>query len=259
MHVGCGPLNDPLTLSRVFPGLGSASPTGATAADRVFFLADGVLGLTGPAQQMTAEMNARYAAVLIEQIKGIDPNYRFQSFGVPETVEGQENVIRDLRLDRAAAYYQMKGELRPLQVETLRALQRRADKAYEEGKLLFAAGRLRPRLSREEAIGNYVDRETRASLREVYTARNIIPTKAGPVRVIGREYDTAGADRTFRIPDARVGGILFDVSLSRKTASTAQIRGFLAGDMQPKAVIIVRPSQLGQGHTYAIPATSRPR
>jgi len=248
-----------MTLRQVFPGLGTASPIGATAAERVFFMADGVLGITGPAAQMTAEINAQRMAVLLEQIKVIDPNYRFQSLGATQTPAGQENVIRGLRQDRAAAYYRIKGELRPLQVETLRALQERADSAFEEGKVLFAAGRLRPRLSREEAIGNFIDRETRSELRELYAARGVLPTRSGPVRIIGREYESAGEDLTYRIPDARVGSVLFDVTLSRKTTSTAQIRGFLNSDMQPNVVIIVRPSQLGTGHTYAIPATVRRR
>lgn len=256
---GGPPLNDPMTLSRVFPGLGSATPSGRTAAERVFYMADGILGFTGQATAMTAELNARFTAKLLDDIKAIDPSYRFQSLGAPQSIEGQQNLIQSLRQDRAAAYYRAKGELRPLQVETLRALQERADSAYVEGVALFNAGRLKPRLSREEAIGNFVDRQTRAKLRSVFQTREIAETRSGPVRVIGREYESSGSDLAYRIPDARVGGILFDVTLSRKTISTAQIRGFLASDMQPTSVIIVRPSQLGPNHTYAIPATVKPR
>lgn len=76
------------------------------------------------------------------------------------------------------------------------------------------------------------------------------------IRVIGREYDTSGSDPTYRIPDARVGNVAFDVTISRKTLATPQVRGFFNSDFEPDVVLIVRPTQLGPNSTYAI---SRPR
>jgi hypothetical protein len=243
-------LNDPMTLERVFPGI-SAMPGGSVIA-----MANNILDLTGPANRLMMELTRAHSNVLIEQIQVLDPTYRFDSLGFPLTLEGQMNQIRDLRLDRTAAFYRVRGEVRPLQVETLRLLQERADKAYDEGVALYEAGRLTVRLSREEAIGNYVDRTTRRELRNLYNRLRVPISATGPVRIIGREYDTSGTDRTYRIPDALVGKIAYDVSLTRKMPSTPQIRGFFESDLRPTAVIIVRPSQLGPNSTYVI---TRPR
>jgi len=247
---GGPPLNDPMTLERVFPGL-AASPGGSLLA-----VADNILDLTGPANRLTTELTEAHVNKLISQIRTIAPNYRLDTLGFPTTVEGQANLIRQLRLDRAAAFYRVRGETRPLQVETLRLMQERADRAYDEGVALSNAGRLSERLSREEAIGNYVDRAVRRDLRELYNERGIDISKGQQVRVVGREYDTSGSDQTFRIPDARVGNTAFDVTLSRKTLSTPQVRGFFNSDFSPDAVIIVRPKQLGSNSTYVI---ARPR
>jgi len=73
--------------------------------------------------------------------------------------------------------------------------------------------------------------------------------RAGGVN--SREHDTSGADRTYRIPDSRVGSIAFDVSITPKTLATPQVRGRFNTDFQP-AAIIVRPSALGQNSTYLI-------
>jgi hypothetical protein len=191
------------------------------------------------------------------QIRTIDPSYRLDSLGFPTTLEGQTNLIRQLRLDRAVAFYRVKGETRPLQVETLRMMQERADSAYTEGRVLFDAGRLQPRLSREEAIGNYVDRAVRRELRDLYNVRGIDYSKGQQIRVIGREYDTFGSDPTYRIPDARIGNIAFDVTISRKTLATPQVRGYFNSDFKPDAVLIVRPTQLGPNSTYAISRPSK--
>lgn len=247
---GGPPLNDPLTLGRVFPGL-AASPGGSLVA-----IADNILDLTGPASRLTSELAEAHVNRLIGQIGTIDPNYRLDSLAFPTTLEGQVHLIRQLRVDRATAFYRERGEVRPLQVEALRLMQRRADTAYNEGVALYNSGRLRPRLSREEAIGNYIDRAVRRELRELYNERGIDISKGQKIRVVGREYDTSGGDPTFRIPDARVGNIAFDVTLSRKTLATPQVRGFFNSDFKPDVVIIVRPSQLGNNSTYAI---ARPR
>ena len=243
---GGPPLNDPQTLGRTFPGLANA-PRGALVA-----LADNILDLTGPANRLTTGLAEDHVNMLIQQIRTIDPKYRQDTLGFPTTLEGQVNLIRQLRLDRAVAFYRVKGETRPLQVETLRIMQERADSTYAEGQVLFDAGRLQSRLSREETIGNYVDRAVRRELRELYNVRGIDYSKGQQITVIGREYDTSGSDLTYRIPDARVGNIAFDVTLSRKTLATPQVRGFFNSDFKPDAVLIVRPTQLVSNSTYAI-------
>lgn len=241
---------DPMTLHQVFPGLRSA-PGGAIIA-----AADNFLDITGPASRLTASLTQDLSHALIGQIEAIDPNYRFESLGSPSTIAGQVSQLNSLRFDRAAALYRVRGEARPLQVETLRFLQRRVDEAYAEGLRHLSAGRLDVRLSPREAIGNFVDRQVRRELRALYQQSGI-DTRHGQIRVIGREYSSSGTDRTYRIPDARVGEIAFDVTLSRKLPSTPQVRGFFSSDFRPSAVVIVRPSQSGPNSTYIITRPGR--
>lgn len=67
-----------------------------------------------------------------------------------------------------------------------------------------------------------------------------------------RENDSSGTDLTYRRPDARVKDVAFDVTLTRKTLGTAQVRGFFNTDFRPSRVVIIRPRRLGAGHTYVI-------
>jgi hypothetical protein len=71
--------------------------------------------------------------------------------------------------------------------------------------------------------------------------------------------DSSGTDLTYRRPDARVGNVAFDVTTTRKTLQTAQVRGFFSTDFRPSSVVIVRPRQLGSNFTYIIsrPETKR--
>ena len=144
-------------------------------------------------------------------------------------------------------------------VETRRFVQRRTDNAYEDGLSLLKAGRLSPRLSEQEALGNYIDRRVREELRERYARFGIDSAGKGPVRVNRREDDSSGTDTTYRRPDARVKDVAFDVTLTRKTLGTAQVRGFFSTDFRPSRVVIIRPRQLGANHTYVIarPETKR--
>lgn len=241
---------DPMIMEHVFPGLQNA-PGGSIIA-----LANNIFDIAGPAQRLTAELNEAYLQKLIAQIRAVDPNYRLESFGTPTSFEGQVRQIRDLRVDRAAALYRVHGETRPLQVETLRFLQDRVDRAYAEGVRLVETGKLSPKFSREEAIGNYVDRKVRAELREFYNAQGIPSERGGRVEVNRRAHGGAVDNRFYSVPDSRVGSVAFDVSLTRKTLAMPQVRRFFASDFQPKAVVIVRPSQLGPDSTYVI---SKPR
>ncbi len=79
------------------------------------------------------------------------------------------------------------------------------------------------------------------------------------MRVNRRENDTSGSETTFRRPDARVGSVAYDVTITRKTLQTAQIRGFFASDFQPGQVVIVLPRQIGPDSTRVItrPETKR--
>jgi hypothetical protein len=79
----------------------------------------------------------------------------------------------------------------------------------------------------------------------------MIALREGVMAYRNKTYIAFDGDN-YTIPDNRVGNIAFDVSLTRKTLSTAQVRGFFSSDFRPNTVIIVRPSQLGSQSTYAI-------
>jgi hypothetical protein len=149
---GGPPLNDPMTLEGVFPGI-SVSPGGS-----ILSLADNIFDLTGPSNRLTLSLMNDHVKLVIEKIRKIDPQYKLNTLGFPSTRNGLENLIRKLRLDRASAFYSVKNEARPLQVEVLRFLQEKTDIEYTKAIKLFNEGKLVPSLSREEAIGNYVDR-----------------------------------------------------------------------------------------------------
>lgn len=241
--------NDPMTLQQVFPN------TGGAAARALIAPVEGFFNLKGPANELITALVVKHGQAITAQIREIDPKYHPRDW-LPTTFQGQMNYLNGLRLDRAAAFYRIRGDPRPLQVETLRFLQRKVDEAYAHGLKLLKAGRLSVRLSEQEALGNFIDRTVRQDLRRMYNQYGIVSHPARPVRVVGREYQSGGADRTYRVPDSRVADVAYDATLTLKTLATPQVRGFFASDFQPRLVVIVRPSQLGPNSTYAIP---RPR
>lgn len=113
---GGPPMTDPMTLERVFPGLENAR------AGVIIAMVDNLFGLTAPAQEATMELTRSNSRALIQRIQAIDPRYRFDSLSEPQTIEGQLNQIKGLRMDLAVAHYRVRGEVRPLQVEALRFL-----------------------------------------------------------------------------------------------------------------------------------------
>lgn len=156
-------------------------------------------------------------------------------------------------MERAAAYYRILGDVGPLQVETLRFLQDSVDAAYADAVSAANAGRLQPRLSQAEAIGNRIDFVVRQQLMNLFDTYSIDYGPGKDATINNRDYETSENDSSYRIPDARLGDIAFDWTLSPKTIGSAQIRGFFRADSHPRAVIIIRPSQLGAGGTYLLP------
>ncbi len=241
----------PMTLQPGFPGFAGA------VGGSIVNAADDFLEVTGPARDATTELTRSASNVLINQIMKVVPHYRFDSLGFPETIDGMNNQLNSLHRDRAAAFYRMRREMRPLQVETLHYLQSSVDKAYEEGVGLLREGKLNVRLSPNEALGTYIDARSRRDLRDLYRWMRISIERGETVQVNRRHYDTRENDRTYRLPDARIGKVAFDMTLTRKTLGDAQIRGFFNADAEPEMVIIVRPRQLGPNHTYAIKTPRR--
>jgi hypothetical protein len=188
---------------------------------------------------------------MIADIQSIDPDYSYHSLGPVRTLEGQANEINRLRSDKAMTLYKVRGDERELQVEVARFIQIRVDAAYEAGASLYDAGSLPRGRSRNQAIGNYIDIRVRRELQEYFNLYGVDHT-SGPLRVIGRQYDTSILEPTYVVPDARVEFGDYDWTLEPKTPGKRQIRGNFNSDLRPDWTMIIRPSQLGRGHTYLI-------
>lgn len=235
-----------MTLEQSFPTLRNAPGSSIIA------VADGFFGITGPANEMKVELLNLWRRQVIEDIRALNPSYVDNRSRPGTTLKGMESDLNFLRFERAAAYLRFKNDPRPLQVETFRFVQERANIAYEEGLSLLKAGRLPIRLSESEALGNYIDRSVREQLRLRFSWMSLNLAQNGPVRANANEYITSGGDLTYRRPDARVGNIAFDVTLTAKNQKTAQVIGFFNTDFRPSHVIIIRPRQLGNGASYIL-------
>jgi hypothetical protein len=239
----------PDTLHKIFPNWVSAP------ANSIVAPLDEFLGISGPGYAANEAATRLRRDELIAEIRSINPHYVFESAdpgGMPETFEGRRNLIDSLRADRAAALYRFRGETESLKVETLRHLRRRVDEYYTEALRQYNAGNLDIKLSREEAIGNYLDAMMRQDLRDFYQSRGIMESGRSRVRVNRRDYNSSDNDLTYRRPDARIGDLAIDWTLARKLPSNSQIRGFFEIDARPSAVLIIRPSQLDGSSTYLI-------
>jgi hypothetical protein len=219
---------------------------------------DEFLGFRDAADHANLDATLGQYYSLIAQIKAVDPKYVDQQLlpsggiaGLPW--KGRNNLIDSLLMQRAVTFYKIRGDVGPLQVETLRFLQGEVDNAYTEGEEAFNNGKLRTRISREEAIGNYIDKSVRYLLRREFINYGLSFGRGAEITINNRDYGTPPEDESFTIPDARIRDVSFDWTLTLKTVSTPQIRGFFGASSLPRAVVIVRPSQLGQNATYLIP------
>ncbi len=248
-----GPPDDFTRLEDVFPGLRNAPALAVPLAP-----IDGFLGVSALADEANLEATLSQCRALVAEIKQVDPSFVDDELLPPGGIAGltwqeRTSLINNLRMERAAAYYRMRGDVGPLQVEMLRFLQSAVDAAYEEAASAADSSRLQPRLSREEAIGNWVDARVRKDLRQLFDEYDIPYGPRANVTVNNRDYESSEGAQSYRIPDARLGDVSFEWTLSPKTMSSPQIRGFFRSDSQPRAVVIIRPSQLGRDSTYLIP------
>lgn len=248
-----GPPDDYTRLDDVFPGLREAPALAIPLAP-----IDGFLGLSATSDEANLEAAQAQYRMLMADINRIDPTFVDRVLLPPEGIAGlswqaRTNLINDLRMQRAVAYSKKLGDAGPLQVETLRFLQDAVDTAYLNAVAFADAGRLQPRLSRQEAIGNRVDFQVREDLMNLYNGYGIEFGAGTDVTINNRDYETSEGANRYRVPDARIGDIAFDWTLSPKTISSPQIRGFFRADTRPRAVVVVRPRSLGQDSTYLIP------
>jgi len=211
---------------------------------------DNLLDLTGPADEANLALAQAQMHALLQAIHDVDPDYVYESITPPGGLadmswQERRNVINGLQADLAAAIYRVRGDIKPLQEVTLEFMQRTANDAYDEAVKKFNVGE-------QVAIGNEVDGIVRSQLRNFYNGLGIATGPGSVIRVNRRAYDTSEWPPSFRVPDARVGNFIFDVSLEAKKASKDQIRDFFAADFAPVGVVIVRPNQLGRNSSYII-------
>jgi hypothetical protein len=248
-----GPPDDYTRLEDVFPGLNDAPGLAIPLAP-----IDGFLGVSALADEADLDGALGQYWALVHQIKQVDPTFADEELLPPDGIDGltrqeRTNLINNLRMTRAAAYYRARDDVGFLQVETLRFLRDVVDAAYEEAVSMADVGRLRPRLSRQEAIGNWMDAKVRADLEEMFASYGILYGPGADVIINNRDYETWENGQSYRLPDVRIRDASFDWTLVLKTIRTQQIRGFFRADSQPRAVVIIRPSQLGRDTTYLIP------
>ncbi len=249
-----GPPDDFTRLEDVFPGLRDAPGLAIPLAP-----VDGFFGVSVLADEANLEATLSQYRALVADIKQVDPSFVDQELLPPDgiaclTWQGRTNLINNLRMQRDLAYYRILGDAGPLQVETLRFLQDAVGAAYEEAVSEADASRLQPRLSREEAIGNWVDFTVRKDLKKLFDSFGIPYGSGEDVTINNRDYENSESGQSYRIPDARIGDVSFDWTLSPKTISAPQIRGFFRADSQPRAVVIIRPSELGGAYLIPRPA-----
>jgi hypothetical protein len=195
---------------------------------------------------------------LVSQIREIDPSFSDDQLFPPGRVAGlsweaRDNLINNLRMQRALAFYKLRGDAEPLQVETLLFLQKAVNSAYDEGVAAYEAGKLNARVSRQHAIGVYMDGIVRSRLKNLFTDFSIPYGPGGDITINNRDYDTSTPQKTYKLPDARVGDLSYDWTLAPKTISDDQIQGFFNADSKPRGVVIIRPTKIGKTSTYLIP------
>jgi hypothetical protein len=236
---------DPMTLQPVIP------PVQNVPGGTIIALTDSMMGYTDTSQRAPRDLTAAHVRNWVAEIRRLDPKYRLDISHMPATAEGQSRLMTSVLRDRAWAYLRIKGDPRPLQAETTRSLQRWTDEAYATAVQLQRQGKLRG-LSPEHAIGSYIDRQVRGQLRKMHGIHGIRSVGPNIVRVNAREYNTSTSETAFRIPDARVAQVAYDVTITRKTFATPQVRGYFSADFKPNIVVIIRPRQLGPNASYAI-------
>lgn len=256
-----GPPDEFTTLVSVFPGLENNPGLAVPLAPISSFL-----GIASSADAANLDGVILQYKSLISEIRAVKPDFADDELLPPGGIagmswQGRAALLNELRMQRAAIFYKIKGDPEPLQVETLRFLQNSVDRAYAAGVKMYSAGRLQPRLSREEAIGNFMDATVRFELKAKFNSYDLEYGPRSDISINNRDYDNSGNDSTYTVPDARIKNVSFDWTLTAKDISSRQIRGFFGADSQPAAVIIVRPSLLGRDSTYLIPrpAQLRPR
>ena len=180
----------------------------------------------------------------------INPNYRLPSvvpsFSESSTV-GRQSYIREMSRELSISTQQ-------LQRDSYSFLQTAVDGAYQAGVAAYRRGDLPDRLNEQEAIGNFVDKAVRTQYRAFLREKGVSfgAGQRSLVQVNSRNYTTDGR---YRVPDASIGAVRFDWTLTQKTISTPQIQGYMNSRRPTSGVLIIRPSELGGSYFIQNPQT----
>jgi hypothetical protein len=242
----------PLTDPRTGQVLGIPLTNGPAGA--IWAPIDGFLDITGPANRALSDLADAERRAIRREILSLDPNWRPPASARapgPESLQAKINDLISYREQRAFVRYRVRGDVGPLQQETLRVYQNAVNEGFDQAIGLLREGRLSiPRgWSREQALGSHVDRFARQTIRSWYY-RHGVSEGGGQAVAVNRRLPTNEVEASFRIPDVRVGNIAFDATLSPKSINTPQVRGYLSNP-NTAGVIIVRPQRIGQ--SYLIP------
>jgi len=151
-------------------------------------------------------------------------------------------------MHRAAVYARVKGDYGPLQVETIKLVQRVIAKANESGQELLRQNKLTHGVSDRMKLGNHIDREVRQEVRKRFNRFGIkIESR---VRVNRRILITS--EGRYTLPDIKIDNVFIEISIQAKNMNTLQIAGFFRSEAKPEYVVVATVRQTGENHTYVI-------
>lgn len=235
--------------------MGQPLPTGPSGA--IFGVLDNLLDITGPATALQAGFLDDSIRNSIGEILSIDPNHSWPdrlgaSGPEAQSLRWKQADADFYRGELAATKYIVQGDVGALQNETLRVYQGFVDRGFQQALDEATAGVLKQPAgwSRAQALGSRMDGLARTDMRTWYAEQNINPGRDINVTVNNRL--ATQPEGSYRIPDVRVGGVIFDASISPKQSFTPQVRGFYSSPVV-KSVFIVRPTSMGG--SYALPNT----
>ncbi|MFZ2032113.1 MAG: LysM domain-containing protein, partial [Vitreimonas sp.] len=232
---------------QLFPNLPGAPIIGSIAAPLDSFVGLNMFGLMEDTNREVGGAQVGYLYGRLNDINVHPPQYSFNSFENMSWSErsGYVNYLQG---------YLAAGTLQ-LQRDTVSFLQESVDLRYNQALGEYRAGRLPAGLSQDQAVGSRMDVLMRGDLQAFYRSRDVSFGPRQYVTVNNRQY---AADGSYRIPDAQVGRVWMDWTLSPKTASTPQVQGFNAARSNPIGGVIIRPTALGGSYWVApLPPTRR--
>jgi len=253
---GGPPLEDWRTLRQI----GVPQMNGPEGA--IFGVLDDLFDITGPSLALQSDLLDRWTKNNIAEIDAIDPGHVYPARLGAAGSEGQSIRWKVANYDfyeseLAATKYIRQGDIGALQNETLRVYQKFVDQGFSQALAEAKDGTLyKPRgWSRAQALGTRMDKLARDNMLEWFREHRINSNRDVNISVNSRL--AAGTEGSYTVPDIRVGGAVFDASLSRKDVNTFQVKQFYTSP-KVQSVFIVRPTQFSMGGAYFLPRSGKP-